>query len=54
MESGQDIAFLLDCAQRMQEQQPDNAHVRRFLTTLRRAQANQRQRTLNSDTNAKP
>ena len=54
MESEQDIAFLLDCAQRMQEQQPDNPHVRRFLTTLRRAQANQRQRTLNPDTNAKP
>ncbi|MDE5610351.1 MAG: hypothetical protein K2I66_08215 [Bacteroidales bacterium] len=54
MESEQDIAFLLDCAQRMQEQQPNNPHVRRFLTTLRRAQANQRQRTLNSDTNANP
>lgn len=54
MESEQDIDFLLNCAQMMQEQQPDNAHVRRFLTTLRRAQANQRQRTLNPDTHAKP
>lgn len=54
MESEQDIDFLLNCAQMMQEQQPDNAHVRRFLTTLRRAQANQRQRTLNPDTHANP
>ncbi len=54
MENGQDLSFLLDCAQRMQEQQPDNAHVRRFLTTLRRAQAAQRQRTLNPDTDANP
>lgn len=54
MESEQDIAFLLNCAQMMQEQQPENAHVRRFLTTLRRAQANQRQRTLNPDTHANP
>lgn len=54
MESEQDIAFLLNCARMMQEQQPRNAHVRRLLTTLRRAQANQRQRSLNPDTNANP
>lgn len=52
MESAEDLAFLLNCADRMQEQQPDNAHVQRFRTTLRRARAEQRQRTLNTDIHA--